>query len=109
MSRTNRMSTTPATAYTTGEWLSSRSARTVATSSSQTMENGMRIFQPSAISWSYRVRGSVARRRAPQPQRADQQEEALEEDPEPRPPADVHAWPDQGQRPGGPPAAKEQR
>ena len=58
-----RMSTMtrPKTTYGAVEWLSSRQARTVATSRSQTMETGMRTFQPIAISWSYLTRGSVPR------------------------------------------------
>ena len=45
-----RMSTMtmPKTTYGAAEWLSRRQARTVATSRSQTMETGMRTFQPIA-------------------------------------------------------------
>ena len=43
------------------EWVSSCQARTVAISRIQTMETGIRTFQPSAMSWSYRIRGSVPR------------------------------------------------
>ena len=53
--------TMPKTTYGAVEWLSSRQARTVATSRSQTMETGMRTFQPIAMSWSYLTRGSVPR------------------------------------------------
>ena len=42
-------------------WVSSRHARTVATRRIQTMETGMRTFQPIAMSWSYRTLGSVPR------------------------------------------------
>ena len=53
--------TKPKTTYGAVLWVSSRHARTVAISRIQTMETGMRIFQPIAISWSYRTRGSVPR------------------------------------------------
>ena len=36
-------------------------ARIVAMSRIHTMDSGIRIFQPSAMSWSYRIRGSVPR------------------------------------------------
>jgi len=45
---TMRITTRPATPYTAGEWLSLRQARIVAMSRIQTMDSGMRIFQPSA-------------------------------------------------------------
>jgi len=53
--------TSPKTTYGAVEWLSSRQARTVATSRIQMMETGMRNFHPIAISWSYLTRGSVPR------------------------------------------------
>ena len=56
------MRTTPPTTSVTAEWKPvTLSVRTVATSKIQMMENGMRIFHPRAISWSYRVLGSVPR------------------------------------------------
>ena len=41
--------------------VSFRHALIVAISRIQTIDSGMRTFQPIAISWSYRVRGSVPR------------------------------------------------
>ena len=53
--------TTPPTTYGIVLCVSSRQARTVAISRIQTMETGIRTFQPIAISWSYRTRGRVPR------------------------------------------------
>ena len=44
--------TKPNTTYGAVSWVSSRQARTVAISRIQTMDTGMRTFQPIAISWS---------------------------------------------------------
>ena len=58
-----RMSTMtmPKTTYGAVEWLSRPRRAPVATSRIQTMETGMRNFQPIAMSWSYLTRGSVPR------------------------------------------------